>query len=172
MGYFDALTSGAFKTAQDGRRLFFPWGVLGSGYELPSEQDYERLRRWVKGYMIVSLVLIIALGMLNAYLVGGIVVVLLMASYAVWAQMVVRGLQPSGERLSMRESMATQAVTHSAGFLWAAMIGAFLLVAGGILLLVFNPDDWLIALASIAFFGLCAASFVRMLVLRYRHAAR
>ncbi len=35
MGYFDGLTSGSFKTAEDGRRLFFPWGVLGSGYALP-----------------------------------------------------------------------------------------------------------------------------------------
>jgi hypothetical protein len=30
MGYFDGLASGSFKTSQDGRRLFFPWGVLGS----------------------------------------------------------------------------------------------------------------------------------------------
>jgi len=172
MGYFDALTSGAFKTAQDGRRLFFPWGVLGSGYELPSEQDYERLRRWVKGYMIVSLVLIIALGMLNAYLVGGIVVVLLMASYAVWAQMVVRGLQPSGERLSMHESMTTQAVTHSAGTLWALEIVSLLFVATGIVILVFDPGEWLIALASTVFFGACAVVFARMLALRYRRAAR
>jgi hypothetical protein len=28
MGYFDALASASFKTAADGRRLFFPWGVL------------------------------------------------------------------------------------------------------------------------------------------------
>ena len=45
MGYFDALTSGYFKTAPDGRKLFFPWGVLGRGYAIDSEQDYERLRR-------------------------------------------------------------------------------------------------------------------------------
>jgi hypothetical protein len=36
MGYFDALTSNAFKTAPDGRKLFFPWGVLGRGYVLAS----------------------------------------------------------------------------------------------------------------------------------------
>jgi hypothetical protein len=60
MGYFDGLISGSFKTTQDGRRLFFPWGVLGSGYSIASERDYQRLRQQVKGYMIVSLVLIIA----------------------------------------------------------------------------------------------------------------
>ena len=43
MGYFDALTSSYFKTTPDGRKLFFPWGVLGRGYTIDSEQDYERL---------------------------------------------------------------------------------------------------------------------------------
>ena len=45
MGYFDALTSGYFKTTPEGRKLFFPWGVLGRAYAIDSQQDYERLRR-------------------------------------------------------------------------------------------------------------------------------
>ena len=44
MGYFDALTSGTFKTTPDGKRLFFPWGTLGRGYIVGTETDYERLR--------------------------------------------------------------------------------------------------------------------------------
>ena len=69
MGYFDGLISGSFKTTQDGRRLFFPWGVLGSGYSIASERDYQRLRQQVKGYMIVSLVLIIASGSFEGYVI-------------------------------------------------------------------------------------------------------
>ena len=45
MGYFDALTSGYFNIAPDGRKLFFPRGVLGRAYAIDSQQDYERLRR-------------------------------------------------------------------------------------------------------------------------------
>jgi hypothetical protein len=67
MGYFDALTSGYFKTAPDGRKLFFPWGVLGRGYTINSEPDYERLRRQVKAYTVVSLVLIVGVTALQAY---------------------------------------------------------------------------------------------------------
>ena len=171
MGYFDALTSGAFKTAKDGRRLFFPWGVLGRGYVLASEQDYERLHRQIKIFMIVALVLIV--GTMTAQLyVGAAITVLLMAGYVVWTMYVLRGLQPSDEGLSLEESMTSQALTHNAGFLWAAAIGSFLFVAVGILMLIFAPDQWLIALASIIFFGLCAASIARMLVLRYRRATR
>ena len=32
MGYFDGLTEGQFKIAEDGRRLFFPRGFWGRGY--------------------------------------------------------------------------------------------------------------------------------------------
>lgn len=81
MGYFDGLTSGSFKTTQDGRRLFFPWGVLGSGYSIATEQDYQRLRQQVKGYMIVSLVLIIATGSFEGYVVPVVVAALLVTLY-------------------------------------------------------------------------------------------
>ena len=61
MGYFDALTSSSFKTTEDGRRLFFPWGTLGRGYAIPSEEEFERLRRRVKAYLAISLPLIIVI---------------------------------------------------------------------------------------------------------------
>jgi hypothetical protein len=168
MGYFDALTSGAFKTARDGRRLFFPWGAFGRGYIIPTEQDYERLRRQIKVYMIVTLVLVIGASALQTYVVAGIITALLIVFYLAWAGYLLRGLPPSDETMSMEESMTTQAVTHSAAFLWAGAIGSCVFVAAGILMLVFEPDQWLIALASTVFFGLCAVVIVRMLILRSR----
>jgi hypothetical protein len=171
MGYFEALTSSAFKTTADGRRLFFPWGVLARGYELASEQDYERLRRQVKAYMIVSLVLVIGLGVLGAHLLAGIVVVLLLVSYVVWVQFVLRGLRPSEERLSMHESMTTQAVTHSAGMLWAMLVVSLLFVAGGLVILAVDPGEWFLALASTLLFGACAIMVARMLFLRSRQSS-
>lgn len=57
---FIGLTGGRFKSAQDGSRLFFPWHSRGSGYVIASEQDYERLRRQVKVYEIVTLILFAA----------------------------------------------------------------------------------------------------------------
>ena len=73
MGYFDALTSSAFKTTEDGRRLFFPWGVLGRGYVL-SQSQYERLQKQVRIYTIVALALIIAMSALKEYLATAVVV--------------------------------------------------------------------------------------------------
>jgi hypothetical protein len=170
MGYFDGLTSGSFKTTQDGRRLFFPWGVLGSGYSIASEQDYRRLRQQVKGYMIVSLVLIIAAGSFAGYVVQVVVAALLVTFYLAWMWHALRRLKDSGERLSLQESMTSQAHAHGVVVLWLLEISAFALVGCGIFMFVVDPSQWFVALASIIFFGLCAAKIARMLVLRHRTA--
>jgi len=166
MGYFDALTSSAFKTTPDGRRLFFPYGVLGGGYLLASEQDYWRLQRQVKIYMIVTLVLIIGASATGNYVWAGIIAAVLIAVYVVWTSFATRGLAPSDERLSLTESMTTQARTHNVGVLWALEIVSLLFVAGGIFILMVDPASRLLALVGIGFFGMCAIAFARMLMLR------
>jgi hypothetical protein len=70
MGYFDFLTSSYFKAGRDGRKQFFPWGILGDGYTIASEQDYLRLQQQIKIYMIVSLVPVIGAASLKGDLVG------------------------------------------------------------------------------------------------------
>jgi hypothetical protein len=170
MGYFDALTSSYFKTTQDGRKLFFPWGVMGRGYVFASEQDYQRLQRQVKAYTVVLLVLIIGAGALQAYVGAVVIGAFLIAFYVAWTQYLLHGMEPSDERLSLQESMASQARAHSPASLWILEIVALAFVGCGILIIVIDPENWLLALGSIVFFGFCAAVTTRMLVLRRRAA--
>jgi hypothetical protein len=170
MGYFEGLTSSSFKTTQDGRRLFFPWGVLGSGYAIASEQDYQRLRRQVKAYMIVALVLILAFSSFQGYLVSLFVAALVLTFYLIWMWHLLRRLKVSDERLSLQESMTSGAQGHGAVVLWLLEIGSLAFVCGGIFMLIVDPKQWLVALASIFFFGLCSAKIARMLVLQRRSA--
>jgi hypothetical protein len=108
MGYFDALTSSAFKTMPDGRRLFFPWGALGRGYEIGPEQDYETLRRHIKLWTIVGLVLILAACQLLGFLAGFLAATAMIAFYCGWMGYVLRSMRPSAERLTVRESMTSR----------------------------------------------------------------
>ena len=172
MGYFDALTSSYFKTEPDGRRLFFPWGVLGRGYVLASERDYERLRGQLKAYTIVTLILTIGAAALHSYVGAIIVGVALIAFYLVWAQFLLRGLPQSDERLSLEESMTSQGLAHNAAMLWLLEILSLVFVAAGLFILSADPDNWLMGLFTIVFFGLCALALARMLLLRSRRAAR
>jgi len=168
MGYFNALASGYFKTARDGRMLFYPWGATGGGYVIPSQEAYDRLHRRIKIYQLVSLVAIVGAVVVRHYLAAFIIAGLSVVFYRAWTSYLVRGLQPSDERLSMQESMATQARAHGAVGLWLLEIVALMFVATGVVMLVAAPDKRLIALTSIVFFGACAAAFAHMLVLHRR----
>jgi len=49
MGYFEAIAASSFTTDAGGRHLFFPWGVFGKGYIVPTEDDYLHLRATLIG---------------------------------------------------------------------------------------------------------------------------
>jgi hypothetical protein len=168
MGYFDAITSSYFKTAPGGQRLFFPWTSWGSGYVLASNEDYDRLRRKLRNYWIGGLLLIAVANVAVAYLGGFLVAALLIGIYAVWIRYLVRGLQRSAEKMTMRESMTSQASALSPVRLWLLEILALAFVAMGIFLIVVDRQNWLIGAALIVCFGGAAANFVWMMVQRRR----
>jgi hypothetical protein len=168
MGYFDALISSSFKATPDGRWLFFPWGMLGGAYRLASEEDYGRLRRQVKTYLMVFLPLIITTAVFLGPAVCLATSVVPLAFYLCWMAYLLPRLTFSGERLSLRESMTTRARAHSAFMLGLMLISSLVLAGGGIALLFTDPRHCLLALFAIFFFGLCVANFTYMLMLRQR----
>jgi hypothetical protein len=107
---------------------------------------------------------------LQAYVGAVVIGALLIAFYLGWMRYLLRGLHPSDARLSLQDSMASQARAHSVTGLWLLQIGALTFVALGILILVVDPDNWLVAFGSIVFLGLCAGFAARLLVLRRRTA--
>jgi hypothetical protein len=166
MGYFDALASSSFKTTEDGRRLFFPWGTLGRGYAIPSEAEFERLRRGVKAYLAISLPLIILAVTWKRFLGGSVLLPLLIVPYALWARSQCRRLQPTEEKLTLSET----GQAHGTVELWLLELAALAFVGAGALILVLDPGNWPLAAASIGFFGLCAVMLSRMLLNKRREA--
>ncbi len=171
MGYFDGLTSGNFKTAKDGRKLFFPWGYLGRGYVLASERDGERMRRQLKIYYIVMLAAIVGTSGVHAYIISAAVAVLAIIFYLIWSRYQVAGLTPSSEGLSFREASSSQARAFGPRILWLLEICALVFVAGGVFLYANDPASRPIALLTIVFFGCCAALISYQLVIRRRTKA-
>ena len=171
MGYFDGLTSGSFKTARDGRKLFFPWGYLGRGYVLASEQDAERLRGKLKAYYVVMLVAIVATSGSHAFILSAVIAALAIVFYAIWARRQVAGLQPADEAMSFREASASQARAYGARRLWFLEVCSLLFVAGGIFMYLTDPTKRPLALLSLIFFGCCAVAIGYMIVIRGRASA-
>lgn len=165
-GYFNALTSSSFKIGTDGRRLFFPWGVLGSGYVIPSEGAYERLRTQLTIYLVTAMALIIGATVFHSVLTSAAVGGLMTAFYAAWIGTVRRGWTLSAESMTVQDGIAAQARTHTAATLWALEITSLVLVAGSLLMLVMGQTHWLMAVFSMGLFSGCAAVYARMLLLR------
>jgi hypothetical protein len=172
MGYFDALASGSFKTTDDGRKLFFPVGAFGRGYIVPSEGEFEKLRKGVKIYLIVSLLLIICVVPFAGPLSGVVLVPFLVGPYALWAYMQSRHMERTDERLTVNEAIVGQALLHSKVGLWSLEICSALFVVAGIFILAADPKNWLMGIASVLFFGFCAIMIGRMLVAKRRHGYR
>jgi hypothetical protein len=171
MGYFDFLTSSCFKTGQDGRKLFFPWGVLGHGYTIASEQDYLRLQQQIKIYIVVSLVLVIGSASLKGDLVGLVIATLLVGFFSVWMRYLLRRLQRSDERLSLREISTSRARLLGPVVLWLLEILALAFVGDGVFILIMDPGKWFVALVVIVVFGLVAAKVAYMLILQRQATA-
>ena len=159
--YFDALLRNSFNTAPDGRRLFFPWGVMGRAYVIGSEFDYARLRRQIKIGLIVMLGLVIISELaLPRYFLGFMVVALIPLNVD-WMQYLLRGLASPAERLSPQESLTLRVRMWSPESRRWRTIGSIAFVALGVILLAVDPaSNWPLATVTIIFFGFCAVGAI------------
>jgi len=117
MGSFDIVSRNLFKTAPDGRQVFFPVGIFGRGYTFGSAEDYRRLRRQVNAFMLVELVAIIILGIVRYSVASPALayywpiaflglLLFFVVLYFLWMRSWLGRLQPSDERLSLRDLVA------------------------------------------------------------------
>ncbi len=168
----DKLSSGYFQKAADGRTLFYPWGALGPGFVIASDNDEARLRRRISIYLSAMLGSLLVLGMLNRYIMAAFVGVAAVVFYYVWSRyFLTRGLQRTDERMRLREAMMAQAMSYSWPVLWA-LERMFLAFAGTCLfLLVVDPADWLMSAAGIAMFAPLAAFIAWVTMLRHEGTA-
>ena len=117
MGSFDIVSRNFFKTGPDGRQVFFPLVIIGRGYTFGSAEDYRRLRRQVNAFILVELAAIIILSIVRYsvaspavayYWTSAFFGVLLffLVLYLLWMRSWQGRLQPSDERLSLRDLVA------------------------------------------------------------------
>ena len=166
MGYFDGLTDGIFKTDSEGRFLFYPWGVLGKGYVLPDDSKKQEVRQFVSLWYKVSLPAIIVVGAGIGWIFTLGLLPLLLPWYFFTMARLLRGLATTSTRLTLRESYTNSAKSHTTGSLRFLLALSILFVLAGLVIVLLNKGDWIIGLASILFFGLCAIAIGYMMKLK------
>lgn len=169
MGYFDGIVDGSFKTTDDGVLLYYPFGVLGKGYVIPTNEKKQEIRKRLKWLFAVSLILIIASASSLApsvlilsipWWIVGIAYLLLiiglsLVSYFI-AKGFTKGLTPVGKKLTVAESYQNSAKSHKIFTLIVLEIASLLFVVAGIWMMFNNHVEWYFRLngvLSILFFG-------------------
>src|ERR671932_553050 len=165
MGHFDGLIEGNFKTAADGQRLFYPWGVWGKGRVLADAHTEQRIRRFLKVYYMVSLPLVIitvTTSQFSGFYYALVLIPAFVLVYGVGILLLTRRLLATSERLRWSESLANSGRAHSGAMLWLMFIVCILFVIGG-LGMILDLQEVGMGLLSILFFGACGTIIGYML---------
>ncbi len=168
MGYFDVITNASCKKAADGQWLFYPHGVLGHGYVIPSDAEFDQLRRNLKYLWIITLLMMVAT--FWKPVIAFSVWLVLFVAYLIWARLHCRNLARSSEKLTYTESIFNETRSLGPGILWLSEIFSILLILYGVILLIADPSQWLLALVMIVVFAACAFIWARMLRIKQRQA--
>lgn len=165
MGYFDALCSGDFKTTEDGQKIFYPWGIIGPGYIIPSELNFNRLRLGIKIYWALALPFAVtAYAWRNFPLYPITILLILFITYHLWAWIHCRGTRKSEVKYTLKEARDNQTRSLSVRYLWFVLALMLPFAAICIIMLIVDPGQWLIAVPGIVFFGGLITITVKMLI--------
>ena len=165
MDFFDSLAAGWFKTTGNGKKLFFPFVRMGHGYLIQTEGEYQKLRRTVKIYSIVSILLPVSATRLGL-LVGLFVATIIFVLYNLWVFTKIRHMKGVQEKLTLKDNMSNIAREMNWLYLLLLELGSIGFVLGGVFLFITDPKRWLLALVSILGFGLCAFTFGRAIAVK------
>ena len=114
MGYLDAKSNALFKTAENGNLLFYPRGYWGKGYILPDEETKIRIKKFIKKYMAIALLVIFGSVILLGPEISPLVwLPVLLTFYFVKLGKFTTGLSVSEEKLTFVESITNSAKSDS-----------------------------------------------------------
>lgn len=166
MGYFDGMTDGNFKTDSKGRKVFYPWGIIGKGYVLPNKETEERVRTSTKRFFTVTFISMMAVGLIFNWLYAFGIIIVAFMWYVFLNQVTLKGLETAAESLSIKESYANSAQSHNSPMLWFSFIGSLLLVALGAIIWITGKAA--LGITTILLFALNAIATGYMIISRSR----
>ena len=146
----------SFKVDEKGRTIFYPWGIFGKGYILPDNKKDIIRKKLKRSYQVVFTLVILIEIFLSAEVGIFLVLPMLLGVVAIFENRLVRGFEISPDRLTLSDTRFTLARSQSLIVTWFLEICSLLFVLAGVVILVTSPNQWLIGILSIFFFGFSA----------------
>jgi Ca2+/Na+ antiporter len=162
MGYFDGLTDASFKKDSAGNSLFYPWGALGSGYIIESDESKNHIRGQIKTTYVVIIPLIIIVQVTVGVWLNAILLPVFVAWYIFYVKKMTKTLKKSDEKLTVKESVENSAKSHNLMTLILLLIISLGFVSIAVILLI-SKGSHFVPYAAIAMFGPGVFIFTRMI---------
>lgn len=170
MGYFDGLASGIIKKDKDNNPVYYPWGVLGKGYALPSaERETEIKNMVILFYQLFFGVFFVHLFLLKNALIFALLVLALVIWFLVKSKQLTKDCPKSGEKLTLKEGYTNSAKAHNKTVLWILLVVAVIATLGGIALL-FSSKLFILGLIMTLLFGASSAAIYYMIQVKNKQA--
>ncbi|MEP3248439.1 MAG: hypothetical protein ABJN40_22285 [Sneathiella sp.] len=162
MGYFEGLTDTVFKRKSAGETIFYPWGVLGSGVILETEEDLSRIRGVTLIITMTSFFIVMVIHFLAGLWLNAIFLTAFCIFYHFLIKRMTRNFPKTEERLRLTEALQNSAKSHNLVILIFFEICSLVFFAGGFFIL-FKGDKILLALSGIGFCGIGSIIFGYMI---------
>lgn len=170
MGYFDGLASGIIKKDKDNNPVYYPWGVLGKGYVLPSaERETEIKNMVILFYQLFFGVFFVHLFLLKNALIFALLVLALVIWFLVKSKQLTKDCPKSGEKLTLKEGYTNSAKAHNKTVLWILLVVAVIATLGGIALF-FSSKLFMLGLIMTLLFGASSAAIYYMIQVKNKQA--
>ena len=170
MGYFDGLASGIIKKDKDNNPVYYPWGMLGKGYVLPSaERETEIKNMVILFYQLFFGVFFVHLFLLKNALIFALLVLALVIWFLVKSKQLTKDCPKSGEKLTLKEGYTNSAKAHNKTVLWILLVVAVIATLDGIALL-FSSKLFIPGLIMTLLFGASSAAIYYMIQVKNKQA--
>jgi hypothetical protein len=156
MGLFSSFSDGMTKTDAHGRRVFFPFGMMGRGRVLPDQLTEQRLRRFLTVSTILVIVVSIILSRVVNFWSGLVLAIVGAGAIQAYLYVQIRGFPISDTRLTYADVSRS---TRKALFVLALIGAVFTACSFAVLILVPNT--------GLTGFGVAAFSLLLLTVSMY-----
>ena len=137
MGYFDGLASGVIKKDQQGRGVYYPWGIIGKGYIMPDEASETKIKKLlILTYQLFFVLIFVHLFLFKHIIITTIFGVSLIVWFLIKSRQITAGCEISSEKLTLREAYTNSAQKHNLLILWFLLIISLVFTLFGLLALL------------------------------------
>lgn len=169
MGYFSRLADHSFIKNEMGEDVFYPYGILGTGYEIECKARLEELKS-----IYAKLTKVVFIGIVTISVVFGVWgVAVVCPIYAVWHYLFIkkltRDMSKTSGKIRPGDAMKNSAQIQSVNTLVWGMIGSVLFIIACVYLLYTRGIHWQ-PIAGLVFFGVGVFVFGRVLYLKLNNA--